>query len=238
MRDVYHDELDDVGRKVVQGAHLVSIAMDTATKALLAGGADLADRVVAEDRFVDQLSSDIEDHCFALIAQQQPVATDLRVLIGSIRLAGDLERMGDLAGHVAKVARRRLPERAVPADVRDVIAAMGATARLLVTKAAEVVDGRDIELAREIEHEDDHMDELRRTLFSKVLSPQWPHGVEAAIDLTLLGRYYERYADHAVAVARQVMFIVTGEPPAMRRTPSSAGPGGAANAQIRSSQSP
>jgi len=121
--------------------------------------------------------------------------------------------MGDLALHVAKIARLRFPEAAVPEEVRDVIAQMGKVAQELVRKVADVVDGRDVELAKEIEAEDDSMDALRRKLFTLVLSPRWAHGTEAAIDMTLLGRYYERYADHAVAVARRTIFIVTGERP-------------------------
>jgi phosphate transport system protein len=125
----------------------------------------------------------------------------------------DLERMGDLALHVAKIARLRFPECAVPDEARDVIAQMGEVALSLVQKVADVVDGRDISLAHAIEAEDDSMDALRRKLFTLVLSPRWAHGTESAIDLALLGRYYERYADHAVAVARRTIFIVTGERP-------------------------
>jgi phosphate transport system protein len=153
---------------------------------------------------------ELEDRTFRLIAQQQPVATDLRVLISTIALTTDLERMGDLAIHVAKIARLRFPEPAVPAEARDIIAQMGDVAKSLVHEVADVVEGLDIELAQAIEAEDDSMDALRRALFTLVLSPRWQHGTEAAIDMTLLGRYYERYADHAVAVARQTIFIVTG----------------------------
>jgi phosphate transport system protein len=121
--------------------------------------------------------------------------------------------MGDLALHVAKITRLRYPEIAVPNDIRDVISQMGEVALSLVGKVADVIDGRDIELAQAIEIEDDSMDALHRQLFTLLLSPRWSHGTEAAIDMTLLGRYYERYADHAVAVARRVVFIVTGERP-------------------------
>jgi phosphate transport system protein len=136
------------------------------------------------------------------------------MLIGAVHLAGDLERMGDLAHHVAKLARMRFPDCAVPPEAHDIIERMGAVARSLVQKVVDVVDGiadRDIALAQAIEAEDDAMDALRRALFALVLSPDWAQGTEAAVDLTLLGRYYERYADHAVAVARQARFIVNGQ---------------------------
>ena len=213
MRDIYHDELDDIGKRVLEMINLVAIAIERATQALLEANLALADQVIADDRRVDLLRTELEDRTFQLIAQQQPVATDLRLLVSTIHLSADLERMGDLAHHVAKIARLRYPESAVPAETRDVIAQMGEVAKSLITKVADVVDGRDVALAQAIEQEDDSMDALRRQLFTVVLSPNWSQGTEAAIDLTLLGRYYERYADHAVAVARHTIFIVTGQRP-------------------------
>ena len=213
MRDIYHDELDDIGKRVLEMINLVAIAIERATQALLDANLALADQVIADDRRVDLLRTELEERTFQLIAQQQPVATDLRVLVSTIHLSADLERMGDLAHHVAKIARLRYPESAVPAETRDIIAQMGDVAKSLITKVADVVDGRDVALAEAIEQEDDSMDALRRQLFTVVLSPNWSQGIEAAIDLTLLGRYYERYADHAVAVARHTIFIVTGHRP-------------------------
>jgi phosphate transport system protein len=215
MRDVYHDELDDIGKRVVEMTNFVAVAMERATAGLLLPNFDVAEQVVRQDARVDALRVELEDRCVQLIALQQPVATDLRVLISTMHLVADLERMGDLAMHVAKIARLRYPDNAVPAEVRDVISQMGEVARSLVHKVADVVEGRDIALAQAIEAEDDSMDALRRKLFTVVLSSHWAHGTEAAIDVTLLGRYYERYADHAVSVARRTIFIVTGaRPPA------------------------
>jgi phosphate transport system protein len=213
MRDVFHDELDEVGAGVAEMIRLVAAAMEGATAALLDADLARAERVIDADARVDELRVELEDRAFQMIARQQPVATDLRLLITTLYLVSDLERMGDLALHVAKIARLRFPEAAVPEEARDVIAQMGHVAQLLVREVADVVDGRDIELAKEIEAEDDSMDALRRKLFTLVLSPRWARGTEAAIDMTLLGRYYERYADHAVAVARRMIFIVTGERP-------------------------
>jgi phosphate transport system protein len=213
MRDVFHDELDEIGAGVAEMIRLVAVAMAQATDALLDADLSRAEQVIEADTKVDALRVDLEDRAFQMIARQQPVATDLRVLITTLHLVADLERMGDLALHVAKIARLRFPEAAVPGEARDVIGQMGEVARSLVTKVGDVVDGRDVSLAQAIEAEDDSMDALRRKLFTLVLSPRWSHGTEAAIDMTLLGRYYERYADHAVAVARRTIFIVTGERP-------------------------
>jgi phosphate transport system protein len=213
MRDIFHDELDDVGKRVLEMTNLAAIAMDKATQSLLGANLTLADEVDRDKRRIDALAIELEDRSFTLIAQQQPVATDLRVLISTIHLTSDLQRMGGLANHVAKIARLRHPNVAVPPEARDVISQMGQVARTLVGRVADVVDGRDVALAQAIESEDDSMDALRRKLFLLVLSDNWTRGTEAAIDMTLLGRYYERYADHAVAVARQTIFIVTGEHP-------------------------
>ena len=213
MRDIYHDELDDIGKTLVNMTQLVRIAMERATNALLDGDLAGAERVISDDPKVDALREDLEERSFQMIARQQPVATDLRVLITTLHLSADLERMGDLARHVAKVARMRYPEIAVPAELRDVISQMGDVALSLVEKVGHVIEGRDVELAQALEAEDDSMDALHRKLFTLLLSPNWTHGVEAAIDMTLLGRYYERYADHAVSVAQRVVFIVTGQHP-------------------------
>jgi len=194
--------------------------MERATNALLDGNLAVAEQVMTGDAAIDAIRADLEERTFQLMARQQPVASDLRVLITTLHLAADLERMGDLALHIAKVARMRYPEIAVPDELRDVISQMGAVALSLVNKVAEVVEGRDVALAQAIEAEDDSMDALHRKLFTLLLSPNWSHGTEAAIDMTLIGRYYERYADHAVAVARRVVFIVTGRMPEPLQTTS------------------
>src|SRR5438105_11457015 len=155
MRDIFHDELDDFGKQVIEMTKLVAVAMERATAALLDANVALADQVMQDDARIDALRDDLNDRAFALMAQQQPVATDLRVLISTIHLSADLERMGDLAHHVAKIARLRYPDSAVPIEARDVITQMGEVARSLVTKVADVVDGRDIALAQAIEAEDD-----------------------------------------------------------------------------------
>jgi phosphate transport system protein len=128
-------------------------------------------------------------------------------------MVGDLERMGDLAGHIAKIARRRYPGSAVPPELRSVILEMGQIAQRIVAKAGSVIAGHDAELAAELESDDDAMDALHRRLFRIVLDDDWSQGMEAAIDITLLGRFYERFADHAVSVARRVVYLVTGEMP-------------------------
>lgn len=213
MRDLYHDELDEIGRSLLAMTSMAATAMERATNALLDGDLAGAERVVSDDVAIDALRRDLEVRAFSLLSLQQPVATDLRLIVTTLHIVADLERMGDLALHVAKVARMRYPELAVPEELRDVISQMGTVALSLVEKVGEVIKGRDVELAKEIEVEDDSMDALHRKLFTVVLSDNWNRGTEAAIDMALLGRYYERYADHAVAIARRIVFIATGEMP-------------------------
>jgi phosphate transport system protein len=185
--------------------------MSKATTALLDADVALADLVIAGDAHIDQTRESIEERCFTLLARQQPVATDLRTLTTAMRIVGDLERMGDLAAHVAKLARMRFPDHAIPQEVRPVFLEAGHVAERLITQTATVIARLDVEAAARLEAEDDLMDALHRQLFRELLSKDWPHGMEAAIDVTLLGRYYERFADHAVSVARRVVFLVTGE---------------------------
>ena len=215
MRETFHGELDQIGRTLVEMSEAVAIAMSDATSALLDADLSVAEKVISEDAQVDRLRDDIEARAFDLLARQQPVAVDLRTVITSLKAVADLERMGDLALHIAKVARMRYPATAVPDDVRATIREMGAVALSIVDKTRQVLEGQDISLAEQLEREDDAMDALHRRLFAHLLSADWAHGIEPAIDITLIGRYYERYADHAVSVARQVIFLVTGEPAPM-----------------------
>jgi phosphate transport system protein len=212
MRTAYQDQLEQVTDDLVEMTHLVGSAMNRATEALLDGDLGVAESVIEADARVDVLTSDVEDRCFEIIAAQHPTSADLRVVLGAIRIAGSLERMGDLAQHVAKQARMRYPRQAVPAELRPTFAQMGRLAEDIVSKTGEVIASKDVALGTDIARHDEEMDRLHRELFMIVLSPTWSHGVEAAIDVTLLSRYYERYADHAVSVTRRVVTIVTGEP--------------------------
>ena len=211
MRDTYHVELDAISASLVEMANLVGSAMSRATTALLDADLQLAEQVISADEAVDARYRETEARAFDLLARQQPVASDLRILVTSLRMVADLERMGDNAVHVAKVTRRRYPSSAVPPSLRSTVLQMGHAAEEIVAKAGSVIAGRDLVLAAELEKDDDVMDELHRQLFTAILDDSWDQGVEAAIDVTLVGRHYERFADHAVSVARRVVYLVTGQ---------------------------
>jgi phosphate transport system protein len=211
MRSAYYDQLDLIVDELVSMTHLVQQSVVRATHALLTADAHVADQVVSDDAATDAARDRVEDQVFELLALQQPVAGDLRMLIAASRMVADLERMGDLSVHVAKVARLRAPENAVPAEMVPTMTRMAEVAVAMVGAAGRVIADRDVDAALELEAEDEEMDELRRRSFRLMLGDDWAHGVEPAIDLALLGRYYERIADHAVSLARRVVYLVTGE---------------------------
>lgn len=213
MRDTFHDELDQIGSSLVEMTDLVGSAIRKATSALLDADLQMAEAVISADDEIDRLYHQTEKRAFDLLARQQPVAHDLRVIVAGLRMVADLERMGDLAHHVAKIARMRYPAHAVPPALRSTVLEMGQTAERIVAKAGSVIADQDVAMAVELEADDDVMDALHRKLFTIVLSDAWEHGMEPAIDVTLLSRYYERFADHAVSVARRLVYLVTGEAP-------------------------
>lgn len=211
LRSAFQDELDSVTSTLVELSTLVSDAMDRATHALLTANLAEAEAVIASDDRVDTLQHDLDSRIIDIIARQQPVASDLRALITALRMSADLERMGDMAHHVAKITRLRHPQGAVPSELLLTIEEMGKVAKLIADKAGAVISSRDLDKALELEKDDDEMDKLHRKLFTTLLDDSWSHGTETAIDITLIGRYYERFADHAVSVARRVYFLVTGK---------------------------
>ena len=211
MRQVYQEQLAAVSDELVQLAAAVAIAMDRATSALLNADLDLAESVIANDAFIDALAQDLEERMFEVTVRQQPVASDLRSLVAALRISASLERMGDLAVHIAKSARLRYPNQTLPPELRAPIIEMGRIAQDIVTRTGEVIATRDVQAARDLQVIDSKMDRLHRDLFGVMLAPDWSHGVEAAIDITLIARYYERFADHATTIARRVIQVVTGE---------------------------
>ena len=213
MREAYNVELDNLATKLADMSVQVAEAMERATKAMLESDLELAEQVISDDALVDDARADCEEQAYALLALQAPVATDLRIVLAAIHAAESLERMGDLALHVAKAARRRHPEPVLPANVQPYFADMGKIVVRLARRVEKIIKTRDIEAARSLETDDDQVDDIHRHLFTVIMAKDWEHGVATAVDVTLLGRFYERYADHAVSVARRMVFVVTGRMP-------------------------
>ena len=213
VRTAFHDQLASLTETLSQMCGLAGAAMEGATQALLQADLVLAEQVITNHDELSRTQTQVEEAAFVLLALQAPVAGELRLVVGSMQNVADAERMGGLAKHVAKIARRRHPEHALPEEVRGYFAEMGTIAVDLGNSAREVVLSHDPAQAARISRDDDAMDDLHKHLFTVLMDREWKHGVAAAVDVTLLGRFYERFADHAVEIGRRVVFEVTGETP-------------------------
>ena len=212
MREEFQADLDEISRLLVTMAEAVRAAMRKATAALLTADLKAADSVIERDAEVDVIYGQVEAKVADTIARQAPVAGDLRMVITALHISADLERMGDLAEHVAKTAQRRHPSPAVPAELRGAFQAMAEVADRMAGEIAALLASPDATVAAKLETADDEMDALERRLFQVLLDDDWPYGAETAIDGALLGRFYERYADHIVNVGEQLVYLITGQP--------------------------
>ncbi len=211
MRNAFQEELDSIHQTLVNMGKIVEESMSAATRALLEPNLELAERVIKEDDTIDDMQHELDTRTMMIIARQSPVAGDLRTLVTSLRMSADLERMGDMAHHIAKLARMRYPNCAVPEELREIIRNMDRVAIGIIQKTVKSIDTRNATMAIQLEVDDDEMDKLHRQLFKTLMDSNWEHGTELAIDMTLLGRYYKRFADHAVSVGRRVYYMINGE---------------------------
>jgi phosphate transport system protein len=211
MRTAYHERLTELTDWLGEMCGLAGVAMERATQALLEADIVLAEQVFVDNDQIATLGAHTEEGAYALLALQKPVGADLRATVGAVQVVADLDRMGRLATHVAKITRRRHPEHALPDEVKGYFAEMGRLAVKLSHSAQEVLLSCDPRRAARIREEDDAMDDLHRYLFTVLMDREWQHGTVAAVDVALLGRFYERFADHAVEVARRVIFQATGD---------------------------
>jgi phosphate transport system protein len=210
MRTDFHQRLDHLAADLARMCALAGDEIERATHSLLQADLEAAEDVLTQLEQLSSLKNQVEHDAFLLLARQAPVAADLRAVVGGLQTAADADRMGGLAAHVARIVRRRHPARVLPDEVDGYFAEMGAVAVALARGAREVLLSGDVARAKQILQDDETMDDLHRHLFTVVMSAQWRHGVGAAVDLVLLGRFYERFADHAVEIARRVVFQSTG----------------------------
>jgi len=210
MRTAFHEQLDSLTETLSQMCALAGLAMELSTHALLNADLSVAEKVIADHEHLARMKTDAEEAAFVLLALQAPVATDLRTTVGSMQNVADAERMGGLALHVAKITRRRHPARVLPVEVGSYFAEMGRIAVNLGNSAKDVVLSRDPERAAQISRDDVEMDQLHQKLFTLLKDKEWAHDVAAAVDVALLGRFYERFADHAVEIGRRIIFQATG----------------------------
>jgi phosphate transport system protein len=211
MRQVFIAELEALGQDLVAMSRLVQTAIDRAGTALLTADLALAEQVIEADRTIDAMERDLDERSVLLIAQQQPVAGDLRTVVAALRMSASLERMGDLARHLAEVARLRYPHPVVPAPLHDLFGQMHAAAVRIAGEVIAVLEARDADMARAIDEDDDLLDRLHQETFAATLGGELDLTAQQVVDITLAARYFERFGDHAVSVAERVVYVATGE---------------------------
>ncbi|MCG2622949.1 phosphate signaling complex protein PhoU [Arthrobacter sp. I2-34] len=211
MRKVFQAELHQVGEELIEIAQLVTEAMEKANEAFTMADTELAQDVIAADARIDFLQRDLDERAIDILALQGPVASDLRMIVGALRMSASLERMGDLARHVAQLARMRFPEHVVPESMKDTFAEMAELDIAIARKLTGLLDNRDLKLANEINAHNARVNELHAGVFTAIASPDWAASAPTTVDVSLASRYFERFADHGVSVARKVTYLVTGE---------------------------
>lgn len=211
MREVFHQSLEDVQGRLVEIAELVTVAIDKATRAFGTSDVALAEEVIEADAVIDEKAIALDELAIEILARQQPVARDLRIVVSALRMSASLERMGDIAEHIAQLTRMRFPERAIPKGLKSTFLKMGQLDVEAARQLAELLRTQDLTYIDPIRNADDQLDELHLSVFEKVLSDSWQGEAAATVDATLASRYHERFADHAVSVAKKVLYLSTGE---------------------------
>jgi phosphate transport system protein len=211
MREVFQQELAEVQERLVEIAGLVAIAIDNATRAFNDSNVSLAEIVIDEDAKIDEAAIALDELAINILARQQPVARDLRIVVSALRISASLERMGDMAEHIAQLARYRFPDKVVPKSLRGTFAELGRLDVQIAHKLTELLRTEDVRLAEEIRNDDDQIDALHLSVFDKVLGETWKGAAVDTVDSTLASRYHERFADHAVSIAKKVQYLATGD---------------------------
>ena len=211
MREVFQAELREVQDRLVEIATLVSVSIENATRAFNESNVSLAETVIADDEKIDVAALELDELAIQILARQQPVARDLRIVVSALRISASLERMGDMAEHIAQLARYRFPDKVVPKSLRSTFAQLVELDVEIAKKLVELLKTEDAKLAEEIRNDDDKIDALHLSVFDKVLGETWKGAAVDTVDATLASRYHERFADHAVSIAKKVQYLATGD---------------------------
>lgn len=211
MREVFHQSLEDVQGRLVEISELVATAIEKATQAFGSSDVSLAEEVIDADSIIDEKAVALDELAIEILARQQPVARDLRIVVSALRMSASLERMGDIAEHIAQLTRYRFPERAIPKGLKSTFTSMGQVDVQMAQKLSELLRTQDVAIAEEIRNLDDQLDDLHVSVFEKVLGENWQGEAMATVDATLASRYHERFGDHAESVAKKVVYLATGD---------------------------
>jgi phosphate transport system protein len=209
MANIFHQHLEELNDLLVDMARRVGAAIEQAGTALLETDSAAAEAVVAGDDQVNAMQFRIDDRIVELMTQYDPVAMDLRFVLAAVRISVDLERMGDLAKHVAKSVLLRAPVPVIPDSLRADFAAMGAAAVHISEKLVEILEDQDPLQAAQMGLDDDELDAIQQRIHEQL--PTLGYGPQTAVDAALLARFFERYGDHAVRISHQVVYLVTGD---------------------------
>ncbi|PRI10557.1 phosphate signaling complex protein PhoU [Leucobacter massiliensis] len=210
MREVFQQSLHEVQERLVRIAELVETSIENATSAFGNSDVAVAEQVIDDVAEIESMAAELDQLTIDILARQQPVASDLRLIVGALRMSTSLERMGDLAQHIAQLARYRYPESAIPKGLKKIFVRMGALDVEMASKIVELLRQQDPRLIDEVRDLDDDLDELHAKVFEKVLSDKLASNAAGAVDATLASRYHERFGDHAVSIAKQMQFFLSG----------------------------
>jgi phosphate transport system protein len=211
MRELFQQELHEVQDRLVEIAQLVSQSITDAVESFNKSDVTLAESVIVRDNKIDDAVVALDELAIAIMARQAPVAKDLRIVVSALRISASLERMGDMAEHLAQLARYRFPDKVVPKSIRPLFKEMGALDIEMAHMLVELLKTEDTAIAEKIRNEDDKVDALHLSVFETVLSDTWSQETETTVDATLASRYLERFADHAVSIAKKMLYLATGE---------------------------
>lgn len=211
MRKQFQAELHQVDEDLIEISQLVGEAMQKAIASLDSADVELAEDVIASDARIDFLQNALDERAIDILARQAPVAGDLRQLVASLRMSASLERMGDLARHIAQTARLRYPAKVVPESLAPVFHELGELDLKICSSLSTLLDSKDLDEATNIVAFNTRVNELHAGVFKTIASDGWAEPAATAVDVSLLSRYFERFADHGVSVARKVTYLVTGE---------------------------
>lgn len=211
MREVFQQELREVQERLIEIATLVATSIENATTAFNESNVALAETVIADDDRIDKAALELDELAINILARQQPVARDLRIVVSALRISASLERMGDMSEHIAQLARYRYPDKVIAKGLRSTFKELGALDVQIAKMLVELLTTEDLAIAEKIRDEDDKVDALHLSVFDKVLGETWKGAAVDTVDATLASRYHERFADHAVSIAKKVQYLATGD---------------------------
>jgi phosphate transport system protein len=211
MRKVFQQELREVQNRLVHIAELVALSIENATRAFSDSNVALAEAVITSDDQIDAAAQELDELVITILARQQPVARDLRIVVSALRISASLKRMGDLAEHIAQLARYRFPQEVVPRSLHSSFTELGLLDIAVANKLVALLATGDMRLADEICNEDEEIDTLHHAIFDKVLGETWKGEAVDTVNAILASRYHERFADHAVSIAKKMQYLATGD---------------------------